>query len=244
MLPEGTVIDVTENQELWAPDVFKSGDTYYSYYSVSHSGLQISDIGVATSTTCEPGSWTDHGSVGVPKFLGEDGYNLIDANFFRECDTCDNLWNFGSAWQGVFQTSLNDDLLSWSGETPSQKVHNSTIPPNQTFEAIAEGGFLFWWPVNDKKYYYMFFSSGACCNAADKLAAPGDEYKIMVCRAESPTGPFFDQSGRNCASENGGTLVLGSHGEHVYAPGGQGVLVDGDRIVLYYHYGKFPRVLV
>jgi hypothetical protein len=48
----------------------------------------------------------------------------------------------------------------------------------------------------------------------------------MVCGATSASGPFFDRSGENCATQNGGTLVLGSHGD-VYAPGGEGVAVDG-----------------
>ncbi|OCK96333.1 glycoside hydrolase family 43 protein [Cenococcum geophilum 1.58] len=60
----------------------------------------------------------------------------------------------------------------------------------------------------------------------------------MVCRSSSPTGPFSDQTGDNCLTGNGGTLVLGSHGSNVYAPGGQGVLYDLDmgRSVIYYHY--------
>ena len=119
------------------------------------------------------------------------------------------------------------------GAGPKNIAYNST--------ALIEGGFQFWWSVKGTKYYYLFFSSGACCNAADALVAPGDEYKIMVCRAAAPTGPFFDKGGRNCVTENGGTLVLGSHGEKVYAPGGQGVHYDAEdigRVVLYFHYGK------
>jgi arabinan endo-1,5-alpha-L-arabinosidase len=171
----------------------------------------------------------------VPK---SSAYNVIDANFFRECDTCKNLWTFGSAWEGVYQMSLTDDYLKWSGEGPKQVVHNTTYPTNpHGYPSIVEGGFLFWWNVRGTKYYYMFFSSGACCNAGDDLEAPGDEYKIMVCRATSANGPFVDKDGKNCATQNGGTLVLGSHGD-VYAPGGQGVAVDGGRIALYYHYGK------
>lgn len=98
--------------------------------------------------------------------------------------------------------------------------------------------------LTPSRYYYLFFSSGVCCARAfegtynDPLPAPGDEYKIMVCRSTSPTGPFVDDIGRDCATSDGGRLVLGSHGKHVYAPGGQGVLNDSKsgRMVLYYHY--------
>ena len=93
----------------------------------------------------------------------------------------------------------------------------------------------------------MFFSSGACCNNKDDLENPGDEYKILVCKGDSPTGPWKDKDGKDCRTENGGTLLLGSHGENVYAPGGQGVGVDPDtnRIFIYYHYGelRFPPLL-
>ncbi|KAF2468689.1 endo-1,5-alpha-L-arabinosidase [Lindgomyces ingoldianus] len=240
MLPSGSKINVVKNQQLWAPDVSNIDGTYYAYYSVSHSGLQTSDIGVATSSSLNVGSWTDHGSVGVPK---SGNYNLIDPNFFRECANCQNYWSFGSAWNDVYQTSLNPDFLTWSGVTPAQKLFNSTVPKGQNYPSITEGSFLFWWPVSGTKYYYMFFSSGACCNAGTALAPPGDEYKIMVCRATSPTGPFVDQAGKSCLKENGGTLVLGTHGENVYAPGGQGVVFDQSvgRVALYYHYAN-PKI--
>jgi beta-xylosidase len=119
-------------------------------------------------------------------------------------------------------------------------VYNSTISLGSANTTVVEGGFQFSTKVNGKKWYYLFFSSGKCCQAKDQLAPAGEEYKVMVCRSDSPTGPFSDQAGRNCLSKNGGTLVLGSHG-FVYAPGGQGVLVDDDgRSVMYYHYGTKP----
>lgn len=237
MLPNGSKIDVTDNQELWAPDVFYNKDQFYAYYSVSTIGNQDSDIGVATSADAMPGTWTDHGSVGLPKRDGVLNYNRIDANFFKECADCAPYFTFGSAWNDIYQTNLKDDYLSWGGWNPQQKLFNSTLPPGQSFPSITEGAFLFWWNVDGKKYYYMFFSAGACCNLEDELAAPGDEYKIMVCRSESVNGRFVDEEGKDCLTENGGTLVLGSHGD-VYAPGGQGVIVnpDNDKIALYYHY--------
>ena len=124
-----------------------------------------------------------------------------------------------------------------AGAAQTQQVFNSTFPPGQGYPSITEGSYQFWWLNGADKWYYMFFSSGACCNDAGSLAAPGDEYKIMVCRSTSATGPWTDQSGANCLSQNGGTLVLGSHG-NIYAPGGQGVLYDASagRPLVYYHY--------
>lgn len=236
MLPNGSVIQIIDGQQIWAPDVSYIGDTYYAYYSVSVSGYQGSDIGVASSSSLEVGSWTDHGSIGIPL---SDDYNRIDPNWFRESVDSPVYFNFGSAWDDIYQTELDSSFLTVASDadTPANLIYNSTVPSNQDYAAIAEGSFLFWWEVDETKYYYMFFSSGACCNAEDSLAPAGDEYKIMVCRSDSASGPFIDQDGNNCLTENGGTMVLGSH-DDVYAPGGQGVYYDSSagRPIVYYHY--------
>lgn len=241
MLPGGSVIHIDDKQRLWAPNVFYSNGLFYTHYSVSTIGSQNSAIGVATSVTGEPGNWTDHGSIGLP---ADDRWNRIDANLFRECATCTPYLNFGSHWEHLFQATLTPDLLKWDGKAPKHVARNTTFPTNPSgHPSITEGAFEWWLPnVNGHRYFYMFFSSGACCSVPDEgngLAAPGDEYKIMVCRGENASGPFFDKEGRNCLTENGGTLVLGSHGD-VFAPGGQGLAHDPDvdRVALYYHYGQ------
>lgn len=50
-------------QGLWAPDVLLVDGTYYLTYSVTRDG-DPAEIGYATSESLEPGSWTDHGSIG------------------------------------------------------------------------------------------------------------------------------------------------------------------------------------
>jgi arabinan endo-1,5-alpha-L-arabinosidase len=96
-LSEDSVIDLPGRDNTWAPDLAKIGDTYYLYYSVSTFGAQnLSDIGVATSTTLEPGSWTDHGSIGIPL---DRRYNRIDANLFIENSA--PLLAFGSFHDGI-----------------------------------------------------------------------------------------------------------------------------------------------
>jgi arabinan endo-1,5-alpha-L-arabinosidase len=62
----------------------------------------------------------------------------------------------------------------------------------------------------------------------------------MVCRCSNPTGPFSDRDSKSCLTENGGTMILGSH-DDVYVPGGHGVIYDEvlDSVILYYHYCKF-----
>ena len=66
VLPSCTIItDVTPPGDcsLWAPDVHFVNGEYVLYYAVSTGGSQNSAIGVATSPTMEPGTWTDYGEV-------------------------------------------------------------------------------------------------------------------------------------------------------------------------------------
>ena len=192
----------------------------------------------------EFGTWTDHGAVDIPL---DPRWNRIDANLFRHAEGEPFFFTFGSAWDAIFQTQVTPEsgfISQPEGVAPAQVLFNSTVPAGGNRPSITEGAYLFWWPDPNTgvHHHYMFFSSGACCNKAfnggeGNFAAPGDEYKVMVCRSESAMGPFVDAEGRNCMSENGGTLVLGTH-DNIYAPGGQSVFHDSssDRVVLTYHY--------
>ena len=92
-----------------APDVHQIGNTYYMYYAVSAFGTQNSAIGVATSTTMEVGSWTDHsGSVGITSD-GADTYNAIDPNLIQVGSTY--YMNFGSFWGDIYQTVMDLSLI-------------------------------------------------------------------------------------------------------------------------------------
>ncbi|PSN70725.1 Arabinanase/levansucrase/invertase, partial [Corynespora cassiicola Philippines] len=227
LLHKGTSIIVVEGQDIWAPDVSKIGDTYYAYYSVSVIGSQESQTGVATSKTLEPGSWTDRGSLNIPK---SKKYNLIDPHVFDNGDADFVYFTFGSYWQGVFQTTLPRDSLTRFPGTPLENIISNTTTNAQ----VLEGAFTY----QNGGFFYVFFSAGACCNIPPNLVPPGDEYRVAVCRSTSVRGPFVDAEGKDCLTQNGGTVILGSH-DDVYAPGGQGVIDDGDKgPVLFYHYVK------
>jgi arabinan endo-1,5-alpha-L-arabinosidase len=230
-LPNGSIIDLPGNNDLWAPDIAKLDDTYYLYYSVSDWGAQNqSDIGVATSTTLEPGSWTDHGSIGIPR---DQRYNRIDPNLFVESPTSTPLLAFGSFHDNIFQYPMASPPLHILPNASYTHLEQNTTREN------VEGAYQFRWMLNGENYYYLFFSGGACCNAPDKLEVPGEEYRISVCRSTSPSGGFKDKDGTDCVTGNGGSLVYASHGD-VYAPGGQGVFYDPEQksVLLYYHYVK------
>lgn len=214
-----------------APSVTKRENTYYCHYSVSFIGSQYSEIGVATSSSLSPGSWTDHGAIGLPQ---NSRYNLIDPYVYQESDDAPAYFTFGSYWTGIQQLEMSnhEELLAWSGNEDDIKniISNTTLN-----YAVQEGAIMY---KNDD-LYYIFFSVGQCCRAGRNLVPPGDEYHVVVCRSDSITGPYLDKDGKDCLTENGGTTVLASHGD-VYAPGGQGVMLDpkSERTVMYYHYGR------
>ncbi|CDO69897.1 Glycoside Hydrolase Family 43 protein [Trametes cinnabarina] len=97
ILPSGSVIDLPGNNDIWAPDVSFHNGQYYAYYAVSVSGSQNSGIGLATSATMDPGTWTDHGQ--VFRTQTSDPYNAIDPNLIIDENGLP-LLTFGSYWVG------------------------------------------------------------------------------------------------------------------------------------------------
>ncbi|KAL4915634.1 Arabinan endo-1,5-alpha-L-arabinosidase C [Aspergillus aurantiobrunneus] len=223
-LPGGSIVDHAGSTNLWAPDIHYQPDTqlYYMYYSVSTLGSRDSVIGVASSPNLQPGSWTDHG--GLFRSEPNGPYNAIDANWISVDGR--PILTFGSYWNGIHQVPLAGPLALAEGATATNIAYNST--GNHAIEA----GFIFY----RRGWYYLTFSSGRAGDYNTNLPAPGEEYRINVCRSREGTGGFVDREGRSCLTDNGGTTVLASH-DNVYGPGGQGVFEDSSRgWVLYYHY--------
>ncbi|RAL13846.1 arabinan endo-1,5-alpha-L-arabinosidase [Aspergillus homomorphus CBS 101889] len=156
---------------------------------------------------------------------------------------------FGSFWTGIWQIPLAADLLSTTYTGNAEVRHLAHEPraihaPNPKSNGICgdptgshpvEGAFISF----RKPWYYLWFSWGKCCGfKPERLPREGLEYSIRVGRSLSPRGPFVDRQGRDLV-QGGGEIVYRSNAE-VYAPGGQGVLVDlqsGVEVdVLYYHY--------
>lgn len=235
VLEGSSIINNTGSADPWAPDVHKVGDTFYCYYSVSTFGSQNSSIGLATSKTLEPGSWTDHGPVltSTPdaQFPLNDS-NAIDANLMvvekkNEVKEAYLLW--GSFWSNIWGVKLNEDL-SMPEDALDNAIHyayDSTIDTHP-----VEGPYLH---HARNGYYYLFVSNGVCCGYNNSLPDAGREYKILVGRSKNPEGPFLDKNGIDMVN-GGGSRIYGSHGI-VYGPGGQGVFTDDNgEDIIYYHY--------
>ncbi|PYH49147.1 Arabinanase/levansucrase/invertase [Aspergillus saccharolyticus JOP 1030-1] len=157
---------------------------------------------------------------------------------------------FGSFWTGIWQLPLTPTLLSTDYTGNSEVRHlahepRAIHPPNKKSNGLCgdptgmhpvEGPFISF----RAPWYYLWFSWGKCCGfQAEKLPKAGLEYSIRVGRSKSPRGPFVDKNGIDLVA-GGGEIVYASTGE-VYAPGGQGILVQedgkgGEEDVLYYHY--------
>ncbi|KAL7267387.1 hypothetical protein RUND412_010032 [Rhizina undulata] len=235
VLQNDSIIDLAGRDDIWAPDVSKVGDTYYCYYSVSAFGSQNSAIGLATSKTLEPGSWTDHGEV-VRSYAAADYpnatepwtiTNAIDANLVLDAKTGKPWLSYGSFWTDVWQFPLAGNLSAPESSPTPHQLARDPVSPN-----AEEGPYLHY--AEETGMYYLFVSHGICCGYNTSLPAPGKEYEIKVGRSDSVNGPFVDRNGTDMKT-GGGEVVYGSHG-YVYGPGGQGVLNDGGKDIIYYHY--------
>lgn len=239
-------------QAVVAPQVYEVNNTYYMYYS-QHDGpadqaYYMANIHVATSDSMDAGTWNEFGELKIPannallaNHASNNGYNILDASLLvtPENDTEPERYylSFGSYYAGLYQTELDSPMDLQANVSVDQMNH---LEVNNTGAHSTEGSFQFAWPTDGSAAtkYYLFFSSGQCCKFKQMgVPAAGDEYKIMVCRSDTPTGPYVDKDGKSCVTDNGGTLVLGSH-DTVYAPGGQGVMYSDEvnSPVLYYHY--------
>ncbi|KAI4180626.1 MAG: hypothetical protein L6R41_007117 [Letrouitia leprolyta] len=179
VLHNGSKINKTGNQDLWAPDVAKFESSYYLYYSAGSFGSQDSAIGVATSTTMDPGSWVDLGSTGIESVAGSE-FNAIDGNL--QFANGKAYMNFGSFWSDLYQIEMTVPPAK-TAKSVTLATHIAFVPtPPQAQEAAF--GF------QHGDYYYLFFSVGSCCRYDKSRPAAGDEYKIQACQSTSISGPF------------------------------------------------------
>lgn len=202
--------------DLWAPDVSYHNGVYWLYYAVSTFGSNHSAIGLATSTSAAPGSWTDRGLVYDSQTTSD--YNAIDPALL--VDATGRWWlSFGSFWSGIKMIQIDPS----TGKQLASNTTRYSIAQRPSPDAI-EASYIY----QHSGYYYLFTSFDYCCRGTSST------YRIMVARAASPTGPYVDENGVS-ATSGGGTQILGTHG-YVIGPGGQTVMADSDGDVLVYHY--------
>lgn len=251
-LDADSVIPKGDRTAPWAPNTIAYGGKYYIYYGVSNAGCRDSAVGVAVSDHPGPGHWEDHGPIiqtGTGRGSGKYPFktaNAIDPSII--ISGFQPYLMFGSYWSGIWQVPLNTDMISLGSDVKGDSRHLAAEPaamfpggnnPNPICRDDSgshpiEGSFMSY----HAPYYYLWFSHGQCCDLnPDALPPAGDEYSIRVGRSFSPQGPFKDDSGKDLV-DGGGEVIYGSNRD-VYAPGGQGVMVDTESDILYYHYCKW-----
>ncbi|THC95403.1 hypothetical protein EYZ11_005127 [Aspergillus tanneri] len=219
VLDKDSIIPKGDRKAPWAPTTIEVKGTFYCYYAVSQAGCRDSAIGVATSTSPGPGSWIDRGAIiHSGTGIGSDIYpmdvsNAIDPSVFITTDGRGYL-TFGSYWSGIWQIPLSKDLVSIDNGSLAEAHHLAYEP-----QVIL--------PVRQIQ------ENPLCGDPSGGHPVEGG-YNIRVGRSVSPRGPFVDKQGRDLV-DGGGEIVYGSNRD-VYAPGGQGVLTDGEVDILYYHY--------
>jgi arabinan endo-1,5-alpha-L-arabinosidase len=203
-------------KDLWAPDVSYHNGVYWLYYAVSTLRSNHSAIGLATSTTAAPGSWTDRGLVYASQASSD--YNAIDPALM--VDSSGRWWlSFGSFWTGIKMIRIDPATgKQLASDTTRYNIAQRPAPDAEEASYIYPHG----------GYYYLFVSFDYCCRGTSST------YNIRVGRSTKPTGPYVDKNGV-ALTAGGGTRILSSHGS-VIGPGGQSVMHDGDGDVLVYHY--------
>ena len=200
----------------WAPDVIKSGDKYFIYYSAPGTQPR-SAIGLLIGTTLDPESpnykWQDGGPVVWSD--GVEDSNAIDPGVFRD-PTNGSLWlTYGSYFGYIRLVELNPK----TGQRlhPDRKAIDIAINSEASIMIFRDG------------WYYLLVTHGSCCAGANS------SYNIRIGRARRVTGPFLDNIGIDML-QGGGKLFLGSGGRAI-GPGHFGLLDLGDGVQKFsFHY--------
>jgi arabinan endo-1,5-alpha-L-arabinosidase len=201
----------------WAPDVIRVGERYLLYYSVSAFGKNTSAIALASNPTLDPSDpaykWTDHGI--VFRSQTKDDFNAIDPNVFSCPDG--SLWMaLGSFWNGIKLVELDPKSgLRKAADSPLYSLANK-----EQIEAVAI--------YRHGEHYYQFVNWGWCCRGTKST------YNIRVGRSRDVRGPYLDKEGKDLR-QGGGSLLLATEGRFI-GPGHPGVLQDGERFYLSYHF--------
>ena len=187
----------------WAPDVIRSGDKYFIYYSAPGTQPK-SAIGLLVGRTLDPSSpdykWEDGGPVVWSD--GVEDSNAIDPGVFRD-PMNGSLWlTYGSYFGYIRLVEL--DPKTGKRLHPERKAVNIAINGEASTMMFRDG------------WYYLLLTHGSCCVGANST------YNIRMGRSRNVAGPFLDNVGIDML-QGGGKLFLGSGGRYI-GPGHFGLL--------------------
>lgn len=210
---------------IWAPDLYKIGDTWNYYYSNSvWGGEDTAGIGVMTSNSLE-GPWVDKGKIFTSDEIGV--MNSIDPVVVEDNGHIYMAWG---SFRGLFIVELNEDgtALKNPATAKDDKVLIAGIVGNWN-GGTYEGSYIR--KIGD--YFYYFGSQGTCC------AGSNSTYHVKVARSKSIFGPYVDSKGVDMLGENRGELVIKGD-QNVAGPGHMSLIEDDnhDWWMFYHGYDK------
>jgi arabinan endo-1,5-alpha-L-arabinosidase len=236
-IPDWIIRESPQTKELWAPDISYFNGEFHLYYAFSVFGKNTSGIALLTNKTLNPKSpdfhWVDHGLVLRSRL--EDDFNAIDPNLVLD-DKGQPWLSFGSFWTGIKMRRLDAKTGMLSSEDTkvyaiATRKRPANPPPNPPglpgdWQAV-EAPFI----IHHADFYYLFVSFDLCCRGTKS------NYKTMVARSRSVTGPYVDAAGTPML-EGGGTPLLRGNNRW-FGPGGESLLQqkDGDLIVFHAYDG-------
>lgn len=200
-------------ENIWAPDLARFNDKYWSYYTGSVFGKNTSGLGALVTDDLDVDAtsytWTDLGE--VHRSVSSDHYNAIDADIVLD-DTETPWMAFGSWWQGIRLVKLDPS----TGKRADNQIHSIANRGGSGIEgpSILKRG----------HYYYLFTSWDVCC-VFDPVS--NTTYNTRMGRASQVTGPYVDRSGK-ALLDGGGTLMLSRYFRY-YGPGGGSAFWDVNR---------------
>ena len=132
--------------------------------------------------------------------LNRDMWNAIDPNII--IDENGTPWmNFGSFWDGIKMVKLTPDMNGvaqpeeWYSLSRRQRTFN--LDEENAGDGAVEAPFI----MKHGDYYYLFVSFDYCCKGLKS------DYKVMVGRSKTVTGPYLDKDGK-AMNKGGGSLVI------------------------------------
>jgi arabinan endo-1,5-alpha-L-arabinosidase len=232
-IPEWIKKQSPETKELWAPDISYFNGEYHLYYAFSAFGKNTSGIALLTNKTLNPKSpdfhWVDRGLVLLSRV--EDDFNCIDPNLVL--DEKGQAWlSFGSFWTGIKMRRIDAKTGLLSTEDTklyslARRKRPDNPPPNPPglpgdWQAV-EAPFI----IRHADFYYLFVSFDLCCRGIKS------NYKTMVGRSRSVTGPYVDAAAVPLLDGGGTPLLLGN--SRWIGPGGESLLQQKDGDIIVFH---------
>ena len=173
-----------------APDAIKIGDRYMVVYAATERGVgngHKSRVYMMWNKTLDPKS---------PDFKYTDPVDIAGSDGYEDCDGIDpglmmgpdgRLWLTYGTYFGYIRIVEMDPVTGFckEGSEPVDVALSCEAP-----EMIYKDG-----------WYYLLATHGTCCDGANST------YNIIVGRSKSPTGPYYDNVGRDMI-HGGGKLVL------------------------------------